>query len=616
MTDATTNLPVFNPFSYVPLSVTLSTELAANFSTAQIWIAIFGQLISTPPPGVIPPAGPTFYLDAGNLNENNQPLPVSTESLPSPGADSPNQVILPSFTLQAWGKNLSLPVPAFGQQYTGRMVISVGTPVQAQVASSGSVSAPSASNPDDPSTGTFYDFLEFTVTSNNDNTNNVDIDTSQVDSFGFPMQLQFFQDTIGNSPFAAGGGPVGVQADRGTIFTGSSSLAFQQFIKTAVNNGNAAAKPFGECSAAAPLRLISPKDVTEAFSNPLSADPLNTYFDAILDQFFLKYFSGTVNEQTGGGQTFSLMSQASGTATTYSGGVVLSGSNFVLRLQATTGTDKTNYDIYYPFFTTNSPISGEPNPAFPTAAAPSWIPRTNESASQMVFACDGVFADNTGRPNFSTTQSAILGDLENSISAALNRGIVLNDSTTWGDASKWFPQSGIYNYWVQYWHQNGLAVNNQAYAFPYDDKFGTSTNLQQNSVGLVTIILGSWGSLPSSQTSFTTFPASANQDGPISLSATVTGTSTTPTGTVSFYIDGVLISAAVHLDGGGNATLRATLPALPDGAHDHTYPVTAVYSGDNNYQPSVALHLLPLIGPAGRQLASARTPVTNRPRSR
>ena len=47
-------------------------------------------------------------------------------------------------------------------------------------------------------------------------------------------------------------------------------------------------------------------------------------------------------------------------------------------------------------------------------------------------------------------------------------------------------------------------------------------------------------------------------------------------------------------NGSGIATITATLPALPSGTAAATYTVTAVYSGDANNLPSVAVALLPI----------------------
>lgn len=839
---------------YINLDVSQVTPSATGYGDDQIWIAIFGQEIVTPGPGEVPAVGTTYYLSADNIIHNN-PNPQSTADL-QPGPTTANQVILPSSTLSDWDGRLSLPVPAPNHQYTGRIVISVGAPVQAQVtASDGTVGAPSAGSVTDPSNGTFYDFLEFTVTNFN-GVPNLDIDVSQVDSFGIPTELQFFTDEAGTIPFnytftgntttgstvisgiintdnlgegesisgpgiapgttiqslvpatpsaagqvtlnkpvtssqsgatftAAAAGPVGVQAPRDSIIDGTGSNSFLQFILNQITPTNTAAQPFLESYASQPttpsaistgvitnvtqavnapititsinhglvtgkvvtidgvlgttaangtfevtvtdsntftlngtnlttspaylgggtwtqgtitavsntgpivitttstegltngdlvrvegvlgntaanglfsienvtptsftlvdsqgngtytmggvwsvyttppLRLVSPKDVVEGILDPASSDPLNNYFNNVIDQFFLKYFTGDINGHTGGGQTFNLVSGASGSAVTYSGQTQLIDGYYVLHLNATSGSSSdqaVDYDIYYPFFESNLPSPDIYVPIFtPAAVAPSWITgksQQNESPSQMVFACDAVFADNVSR-GFTGVPSSVLGDLENSISAALNRGIALNDPSTWGNQQTWYQTDdqnlGAYNYWVEYWHQTGLTYGDLAYAFPYDDKFGASTNLNQNNVGLAKITLGSWSNTQAtaSTTTLTNMPVAANQGGVVTLTATVAG-GTTPTGTVTFFIDGVPINSSnassapplqpITLDQTGTATITAHLPALPDGSISHTYTVTAVYSGDANHLPSIAYQSLPLTGANGDFLVS------------
>ena len=845
---------------YINLDVSQVTPGATGFNDDQIWIAIFGQEIVTPGAGVVPPVGTTYYLTADEII-NNHPNPQSTASL-QPGPSTANQVILPSSSLSDWDGRLSLPIPAPNHQYTGRIVISVGAPVQAQVTSSnGTVAAPSAGNATDPSNGTFYDFLEFTVT-NFSGVPNLDIDVSQVDSFGLPTELQFFTDTAGTIPYnytfigtttvggltitgipdttnlgngeaitgpgispgttiqslvpstptipgqvtlnkpvstastgatftAAAAGPVGVQALRDSIIGGTSSDSFLQFILGQITPTNTAAQPFLESYAAQPttpaaissgvidnvtndtpikitsvnhglttgnvvtivgvlgtiaangtyqitvldpntftlngsdgavnpatgnaaylgggtwtqgtitgvsnagpivitttstagltdgdlvkvegvlgntaanglfsitavtstsftlvdsqgngsytmggvwspyttppIRLVSPKDVVEGLSSPQDANPLNNYFNNVIDQFFLKYFTGNINGSVGGGETFSLVSGASGSEVTYSGQTQqLNGNSgpYVLHLTATSGTSAdmaVDYDIYYPYFDTNLPAADIYTPIFytPGTTAPSWIIAQGqqfESPSQMVFGCDAVFADNVSR-GFTGTASSVLGDLENSISSAMNRGIALNDPTTWGDQQTWFTADdqnlGAYNYWVEYWHQTGLTFGDLAYAYPYDDKFGASTNLNQNNVGVAKITLGAWGdSQTATSTVFTSVPVAANQGGTVTLTAMVSG-QTLPSGTVTFFIDGVPInsqndSAApplqpIALDGNGKATITANLPALADGSISHTYTVTAVYSGDDSNLPSIAYQSLPLIGANGDFLVS------------
>jgi Beta-1,3-glucanase len=243
---------------------------------------------------------------------------------------------------------------------------------------------------------------------------------------------------------------------------------------------------------------------------------------------------------------------------------------------------------------------------------PSWIVaagQQNESASQMIFGCDAVFADNISR-GFVAPQSTVLGDLEDSISAAFNRGISDLAPSEWSDTTKWFPTNGTYNYWVEFRHQTGLTYGDLAYAFPFDDKFGASTNLNENTVGNVQITLGAWtSSTVPSTTTFSAFPSSGAQlQGPISLTAQVAASNTVAhplNGTVSFFINGVAINSTdysssppvepVSVDStSGQASISGKLPVMPDGNTPHTYVVTAVYSGDEYRAPSVAYQTLEL----------------------
>src|SRR5690606_16521756 len=139
-----------------------------------------------------------------------------------------------------------------------------------------------------------------------------------------------------------------------------------------------------------------------------------------------------------------------------------------------------------------------------------------------------------------------------------NRGIALNDSTTWSDSSQWFQQTagpstpprpsssqaselyGVYNYWVEYWHQNGIAINDLAYAYPYDDKYGASTNMQVQNVGLAQVLLNQWSTTQTIETTTafgdaTTIPVTA----PVSPASPAQGSQVTLTATVAADSGGV-----------------------------------------------------------------------------
>jgi hypothetical protein len=342
---------------------------------------------------------------------------------------------------------------------------------------------------------------------------------------------------------------------------------------------------------------------------------LNNYFNDAVDDFFLQYLPSdqSFGQWQGGGETFSVTSSASGTALTYSGHVTkhnTANGGYVLRLKSSDTTDTTNYDIYYPWFATtnadgtvdtNAPPSDIYEPLFPLGTIPSWITSAAQqdlSASAMIFGCTGVFADNTGR-GLGGTQSAILGDLENLISGAFNRGYFMNAADTWSDTTTWYPTGGTYNYWSQWWHTNGLMFSDLAYAFPFDDKFGASTNIGESDIGVAQITLGGWSyTREASATAFQMgSTTTTTQTGPVTFNVQVTGAS--PTGTVTFFVDGIALNESTNIgltplldpigiDVSGNATFSGILPPTSDAANEHTYVVTAIYSGDTNNLPSIA----------------------------
>ena len=366
-------------------------------------------------------------------------------------------------------------------------------------------------------------------------------------------------------------------------------------------------------------RLVSPKDLVESLASPQDLSQLNNYYNELIDDFFLNYYTGTINGQTGGGNTFNLVSTAyNHSPLIYSGSVqqvtisnpsgVQQYSGYALQLQDGSGTDPTVYNIIYPFTASNAPSPEIYSPVFGTPATPAWLVANNqqfESASQMIFACDALFADNVERTgiDMNASNAPVLADLENSLAAAFNRGIIMSDPSSWNVITQWFPAGETYNYWTQYWHQDGLTFGDLAYAFPYDDKFGASTNLEVAGVGLVQITLGNWTD-SSTKTAATmtvaldsSTPQPIAQQGPAMFDIAFTNSGPTPTGTVALFMDGIPLNQYNNSSNppvqlltlsGGAASLSVTLPPTGDAGKRHTYTVTAVYSGDDNYLPTIA----------------------------
>lgn len=359
-------------------------------------------------------------------------------------------------------------------------------------------------------------------------------------------------------------------------------------------------------------RLIAPKDIVEEITSSTDPNKLNNYFNDVIDQFFLKYLPSnqSVGGQNGGGYMLQLEDQGvtyfgyvTNAATENGGYVMRFGTTNVIPINPPTVYNPNSLDIYYPFFNSNLPAGN--TPLFlvdnPNIDAPSWLnsKQVAESASQMIFACDAVFADNVPRVaapnNMLAANGTIIAALEDSVSAAFNRGIALNPGQTWSYVTSWFPESGKYNYWVEYWHQDGLTHSDRAYGFPFDDKFGASTNLDFSGVSQVNITLGNWSATATAPTMLyqSTPPTTLAAGGNLNLTVLLTGTNT-PTGSVAFFLDGRAINsddsgAIPPLDLvpvlGGSATINAHIPTMS--ATGHTYTLTAVYSGDTHNLPSV-----------------------------
>jgi hypothetical protein len=193
-------------------------------------------------------------------------------------------------------------------------------------------------------------------------------------------------------------------------------------------------------------------------------------------------------------------------------------------LKFTNSADGTIY-VYEPFFTTNGFADGGPAGSDLTAstaqAAPSWITTRSESPGEMVFGNDGVFDDaanqldpTTGQA-LSANQQSALGNIEDQLVAALNRGIAdvsfSGDTTTaWTTSSNFYPTRHEANAYAAFMHSNayptgnpavqGTAVfiNNESYAFAYDDQGGFASafgfGMQSPSQTTLAVALGPWTS--------------------------------------------------------------------------------------------------------------------------
>lgn len=356
------------------------------------------------------------------------------------------------------GQTLDLKLPVdttTGQLGNVRVVFTAGGPGWMNVGPTGGVSAPTSYG-DRYFRKTMFDFVEFTLNVKPDGTaETFFLNTSTVDQFGFPIQIEV------TPPLANAPTTIGVMPSRDEVFTRYTSFIGQQVSDPAAESFYQSLANVQTTADGTSLRIMSPTDrVNLARANPADRPippGMTTYFDGQIKKFFDTY-DRTINP----GATFT-MTNVPGGKLTGKGSQAGSNSNLhdlqgwvtktpsghrVLRMTDTTqganvvGNSWT-YDIYEPFFSTNG------YPSFP--APPSWLAGTTATPTEMVFAGDGVFADNANADptkqqplppavpaNGETAWRTLLGALENQIVTALNRGVVLNDYSDWTYSSQFY----------------------------------------------------------------------------------------------------------------------------------------------------------------------------------
>lgn len=153
--------------------------------------------------------------------------------------------------------------------------------------------------------------------------------------------------------------------------------------------------------------------------NPLSeyyTEELQTFFDYYKTNTFYLYRDSIFWE----GQTTTYTPTASWNTANESYTVLqLTATNSATTKHGTINVgDKVN--VYEPIFSTNT-LYVDPD----APAAPSWLLSASETPAEMVFGCDAVFASNTLDPDVkdNAALAGVLADIENSIGAALNRGV-------------------------------------------------------------------------------------------------------------------------------------------------------------------------------------------------
>jgi len=121
-------------------------------------------------------------------------------------------------------------------------------------------------------------------------------------------------------------------------------------------------------------------------------------------------------------------------------------------LQFTGGNNET-YNVYYPFFSTNSP-AGKTTPYGATVPPPPqwWEPtmKIYEPPSMMVFAADGAFADSTQQQAaISGLNGTVLGSIENAVVTGIARGSIMGWQYRYGTIEPYANNANVATVTIQ-----------------------------------------------------------------------------------------------------------------------------------------------------------------------
>ena len=278
----------------------------------------------------------------------------------------------------------------------------------------------------------YFDWLEFTLNGPSATSKQLVINTTQVDQFGFPITIN---DMAPPDPVYGTAAGIEPSATRSGILNDFKKLP-SPYKNCLLKNSKANTDP--------DLRILSPgnaivkdpsSDLAGVFSEVLKKFFEQAPYEPKPDQLMIK--TPVYIDSVAGYPYVGILTEVTETG--------IDGYQHVypvLQFNYAGSTDAPNplgianppptgtgpYNIYFPLFNSNAGVAYPPPPHWwmaKSGIAKGSLPKES-TPSQMVFSANGAFADNAFQliagKFYSTQQQKIIGDLENQLNVAFNRG--------------------------------------------------------------------------------------------------------------------------------------------------------------------------------------------------
>ena len=352
-----------------------------------------------------------------------------------------------------------------------------------------------------------YDFFEYTLNAaaadqdvQNGTRNLVEltINSSAVDQFSFPITFGAKSPEKVNEHLLS---KMGVVDGSGGTFAYTRESIFQAYSDYLKDPSR---KDYLDTLVPDPsggsLRITNPSNIINNDNKHL----LNWSFDQAIHSLFTAPPGGQLSINTGktGGLNDATFIGKAGTSTI--GGIDYQVLQFASNENKSIGT----LNVYMPLFSDN--MTGAPDLSiYQASVAPSWITK-GQTSGFMTFANAGVFADgavqlDSNGNKLNHDQQVLLGNIENQLVTALNRGVAnaFSKTSDWRDPANHYPTGATSNAYGAFMHLQVLGKpifygqDNPQYGYIYALAFDDQGNLSStmtvvNDISSTFVTLGSW----------------------------------------------------------------------------------------------------------------------------